>query len=125
MRDETYTAFENIYPVLTEFRKNQQWYGPVFMHLTISLGYLLCMQTVVISMISLIVSTFCFLFFSLPSNYNCIRWSSCFHIADFFVGFIYVEVLTLHMMYIKRIEDFLAFFLWFSTVSGYQIIIVS
>ncbi|KAL9303797.1 hypothetical protein ACSQ67_021060 [Phaseolus vulgaris] len=26
VRDETYTAFENIYPVLTEFRKNQQWY---------------------------------------------------------------------------------------------------
>ncbi|KAK6803168.1 hypothetical protein RDI58_000952 [Solanum bulbocastanum] len=25
VRDETYTAFENIYPVLTEFRKNQQW----------------------------------------------------------------------------------------------------
>ncbi|XP_039057827.1 TATA-box-binding protein-like isoform X3 [Hibiscus syriacus] len=24
VRDETYTAFENIYPVLTEFRKNQQ-----------------------------------------------------------------------------------------------------
>ncbi|KAK2982015.1 hypothetical protein RJ640_013225 [Escallonia rubra] len=28
VRDETYTAFENIYPVLTEFRKNQQWYEP-------------------------------------------------------------------------------------------------
>lgn len=27
VRDETYTAFENIYPVLTEFRKIQQWYG--------------------------------------------------------------------------------------------------
>ncbi|KAJ8630760.1 hypothetical protein MRB53_024083 [Persea americana] len=26
VRDETYTAFENIYPVLTEFRKSQQWY---------------------------------------------------------------------------------------------------
>lgn len=26
VRDETYTAFENIYPVLTEFRKAQQWY---------------------------------------------------------------------------------------------------
>ncbi|KAF3432287.1 hypothetical protein FNV43_RR27026 [Rhamnella rubrinervis] len=26
VRDETYTAFENIYPVLTEFRKNQQWH---------------------------------------------------------------------------------------------------
>ena len=26
VREETYTAFENIYPVLTEFRKNQQWY---------------------------------------------------------------------------------------------------
>ncbi|KHN29520.1 TATA-box-binding protein [Glycine soja] len=26
VRDETYTAFENIYPVLTEFRKNQQCY---------------------------------------------------------------------------------------------------
>ncbi|KAL6506591.1 hypothetical protein OROGR_024772 [Orobanche gracilis] len=26
VRDETYTAFENIYPVLTEFRKVQQWY---------------------------------------------------------------------------------------------------
>ncbi|KAJ0801221.1 putative TATA-box binding protein [Helianthus annuus] len=25
VRDETYTAFENIYPVLTEFRKNQQF----------------------------------------------------------------------------------------------------
>ncbi|KAE8705554.1 TATA-box-binding protein [Hibiscus syriacus] len=25
VRDETYTAFENIYPVLTEFRKSQQW----------------------------------------------------------------------------------------------------
>ncbi|GMH02723.1 hypothetical protein Nepgr_004562 [Nepenthes gracilis] len=25
VREETYTAFENIYPVLTEFRKNQQW----------------------------------------------------------------------------------------------------
>ncbi|KAG6397227.1 hypothetical protein SASPL_143393 [Salvia splendens] len=25
VRDETYTAFENIYPVLTEFRKVQQW----------------------------------------------------------------------------------------------------
>ncbi|KAG0463455.1 hypothetical protein HPP92_019524 [Vanilla planifolia] len=25
VRDETYTAFENIYPVLTEFRKTQQW----------------------------------------------------------------------------------------------------
>jgi transcription initiation factor TFIID TATA-box-binding protein len=24
VRDETYTAFENIYPVLTEFRKVQQ-----------------------------------------------------------------------------------------------------
>ncbi|KAK1263761.1 hypothetical protein QJS04_geneDACA009560 [Acorus gramineus] len=30
VRDETYTAFENIYPVLTEFRKTQQtteWYS--------------------------------------------------------------------------------------------------
>ncbi|KAL6203894.1 hypothetical protein ACLB2K_021164 [Fragaria x ananassa] len=27
VRSETYEAFENIYPVLTEFRKNQQWYG--------------------------------------------------------------------------------------------------
>ncbi|KAI6670754.1 hypothetical protein NL676_005639 [Syzygium grande] len=27
VRDETYTAFENIYPVLTEFRKIQQWYS--------------------------------------------------------------------------------------------------
>nr|GEV43424.1 TATA-box-binding protein [Tanacetum cinerariifolium] len=27
VRDETYTAFENIYPVLTEFRKTQQWYA--------------------------------------------------------------------------------------------------
>ncbi|CAI0384044.1 unnamed protein product [Linum tenue] len=27
VRDETYTAFENIYPVLTEFRKVQQWRG--------------------------------------------------------------------------------------------------
>ncbi|KAL6008158.1 hypothetical protein ACLOJK_033664 [Asimina triloba] len=27
VRDETYTAFENIYPVLNEFRKSQQWYG--------------------------------------------------------------------------------------------------
>ncbi|KAJ4794792.1 TATA-box-binding protein [Rhynchospora pubera] len=26
VRDETYTAFENIYPVLTEFRKVSQWY---------------------------------------------------------------------------------------------------
>ncbi|KAK4740773.1 hypothetical protein SAY87_024361 [Trapa incisa] len=26
VRDETYTAFENIYPVLTEFRKVQQWF---------------------------------------------------------------------------------------------------
>ncbi|KAG6493168.1 hypothetical protein ZIOFF_048145 [Zingiber officinale] len=26
VREETYLAFENIYPVLTEFRKNQQWY---------------------------------------------------------------------------------------------------
>ncbi|KAE8717721.1 TATA-box-binding protein [Hibiscus syriacus] len=25
VRDETYTTFENIYPVLTEFTKNQQW----------------------------------------------------------------------------------------------------
>uniref|UniRef100_A0A453GZQ0 TATA-box-binding protein n=1 Tax=Aegilops tauschii subsp. strangulata TaxID=200361 RepID=A0A453GZQ0_AEGTS len=25
VREETYTAFENIYPVLTEFRKVQQW----------------------------------------------------------------------------------------------------
>ncbi|GFY80706.1 TATA binding protein 2 [Actinidia rufa] len=32
VRDETYTAFENIYPVLTEFRKNQQWYD-VLVHL--------------------------------------------------------------------------------------------
>ncbi|TKY63619.1 TATA-box-binding protein [Spatholobus suberectus] len=39
VRDETYTAFENIYPVLTEFRKNQQWYGLVFMHLIISLVF--------------------------------------------------------------------------------------
>ena len=30
VRDETYTAFENIYPVLTEFRKNQQWYVYLF-----------------------------------------------------------------------------------------------
>ncbi|KAL8546725.1 hypothetical protein ACS0TY_006448 [Phlomoides rotata] len=29
VRDETYTAFENIYPVLTEFRKVQQWYEEV------------------------------------------------------------------------------------------------
>ncbi|XBH82374.1 hypothetical protein VPH35_071051 [Triticum aestivum] len=27
VREETYTAFENIYPVLTEFRKVQQWYA--------------------------------------------------------------------------------------------------
>jgi len=26
VREETYTAFENIYPVLTEFRKVQQWW---------------------------------------------------------------------------------------------------
>lgn len=26
VRDEIYEAFENIYPVLTEFRKIQQWY---------------------------------------------------------------------------------------------------
>jgi len=25
VRDEIYEAFENIYPVLTEFRKVQQW----------------------------------------------------------------------------------------------------
>ncbi|KAI9074121.1 hypothetical protein K1719_043892 [Acacia pycnantha] len=25
VRDEIYTAFENIYPVLTDYRKNQQW----------------------------------------------------------------------------------------------------
>ncbi|KAL5173314.1 TATA-box-binding protein [Glycine soja] len=36
VRDETYTAFENIYPVLTEFRKNQQWYEVVFAYLTFS-----------------------------------------------------------------------------------------
>ncbi|RYR41130.1 hypothetical protein Ahy_A08g037525 isoform B [Arachis hypogaea] len=35
VRDETYTAFENIYPVLTEFRKNQQWYGCGFVHFNI------------------------------------------------------------------------------------------
>jgi hypothetical protein len=28
VRDEIYEAFENIYPVLTEFRKIQQWYVP-------------------------------------------------------------------------------------------------
>ncbi|XP_047972232.1 TATA-box-binding protein 2-like isoform X1 [Salvia hispanica] len=27
VKDETYAAFENIYPVLTEFQKVQQWYG--------------------------------------------------------------------------------------------------
>ncbi|KAF6170487.1 hypothetical protein GIB67_031895 [Kingdonia uniflora] len=27
MRDETHTAFENIYPVLSEFKRNPQWYG--------------------------------------------------------------------------------------------------
>ena len=37
MRDETYTAFENIYPVLTEFRKNQQWYEFVLIYLTFSI----------------------------------------------------------------------------------------
>ncbi|PKI34086.1 hypothetical protein CRG98_045543 [Punica granatum] len=26
VRDEIYTAFENIYPVLREFRKVQQWF---------------------------------------------------------------------------------------------------
>ena len=30
VREETYTAFENIYPVLTEFRKVQQWYVVIF-----------------------------------------------------------------------------------------------
>jgi len=30
VREETYLAFEQIYPVLTEFRKNQQWYGHEF-----------------------------------------------------------------------------------------------
>ncbi|XLR36059.1 hypothetical protein S83_063959 [Arachis hypogaea] len=35
VRDETYTAFENIYPVLTEFRKNQQWYGCGSIHFNI------------------------------------------------------------------------------------------
>ncbi|KAK8638660.1 hypothetical protein V6N13_137073 [Hibiscus sabdariffa] len=32
VRDETYTAFENIYPVLTEFRKNQQWLETIPLH---------------------------------------------------------------------------------------------
>lgn len=34
VREETYTAFENIYPVLTEFRKVQQWYVVPFSMLT-------------------------------------------------------------------------------------------
>ncbi|ONK74308.1 uncharacterized protein A4U43_C03F4910 [Asparagus officinalis] len=29
VREETYAAFENIYPVLTEFRKSQQWYESI------------------------------------------------------------------------------------------------
>ncbi|KAG5232807.1 TATA-box-binding protein [Salix suchowensis] len=33
VRDETYTAFENIYPVLTEFRKVQQWYASLSLFL--------------------------------------------------------------------------------------------
>ncbi|WOK95622.1 hypothetical protein Cni_G04329 [Canna indica] len=37
VRDETYTAFENIYPVLTEFRKNQQWYMDKLLQLFVSL----------------------------------------------------------------------------------------
>ncbi|WJX21882.1 hypothetical protein P8452_11250 [Trifolium repens] len=31
VRDEIYAAFENIYPVLTEFKKNQQWYGYILL----------------------------------------------------------------------------------------------
>lgn len=31
-------AFENIYPVLTEFRKNQQWYGRSSISVTFSIG---------------------------------------------------------------------------------------
>jgi transcription initiation factor TFIID TATA-box-binding protein len=38
VRDETYTAFENIYPVLTEFRKNQQWYARDSISTTFSIG---------------------------------------------------------------------------------------
>ncbi|KAI5407355.1 TATA-binding protein, variant 3 [Lathyrus oleraceus] len=37
-RNEIYTAFENIYPVLTEFRKNQQWYGSSSISVTFSIG---------------------------------------------------------------------------------------
>ncbi|CAB4285769.1 unnamed protein product [Prunus armeniaca] len=29
VREDTYKAFENIYPVLTEFRKVQQWCAPL------------------------------------------------------------------------------------------------
>lgn len=36
VRDETYTAFENIYPVLTEFRKVQQWYVYHNLHLCLT-----------------------------------------------------------------------------------------
>jgi len=35
VREETYTAFENIYPVLAEFRKVQQWYVVLFYHVSI------------------------------------------------------------------------------------------
>ncbi|KAG8387396.1 hypothetical protein BUALT_Bualt02G0017200 [Buddleja alternifolia] len=38
VREETYTAFENIYPVLTEFRKVQQWYETMVV-------YVLCIHS--------------------------------------------------------------------------------
>jgi len=42
VREETYLAFEQIYPVLTEFRKNQQWYGHDFFILLLFTIYADC-----------------------------------------------------------------------------------
>ncbi|KAL9251394.1 TATA-box-binding protein-like protein [Drosera capensis] len=47
VREETYTAFENIYPVLTEFRKNQQWYAIAFFFKTNRI----CNQSIAVSLL--------------------------------------------------------------------------
>ncbi|GAU35392.1 hypothetical protein TSUD_160430 [Trifolium subterraneum] len=64
VRDETYTAFENIYPVLTEFRKNQQWYAhdSICTTFSIGIGYTCYNQ--------MYTFVFCFSFFHQLSDFN-------------------------------------------------------
>ncbi|KAH1199481.1 TATA-box-binding protein [Glycine max] len=104
VRDETYTAFENIYPVLTEFRKNQQWYGSG--SFSVVIGYTCC-NPWTRNIMNQYHCLYYFVFFLQLSEYDCIRCRAEVFLIEmkkplmqflFWVIHIFVEVLMLHVI---------------------------